>query len=317
MTANGSKPITRRFFIGAVLAGGAAASLRPPDALAEPAVHSWRGQALGAHATIRLVGAPETLALQAMAEVEREIARLESIFSLYRPESALMRLNRAGSLEEPPQELLEVLSLAASVHRRTEGLFDPTVQPLFVLLAEHFAGGNRRPPAGAAVETALRKVGFDGVRFDAGSIAFARPGMALTLNGIAQGYITDRVAALLRARGFSNVLADIGEISAIGNGPGGGGWRVGISDGEDGIADTLSLRDRAIATSMARGTTLDAQGRIGHILHPRKGIAPAARARVTVVDASAAVADAYSTAAILMDDRQLAGLRAAGIEVVA
>ena len=54
-----------------------------------------------------------------------------------------------------------------------------------------------------------------------GRIGFRRPGMAVTLNGVAQGYITDRVADLLRVRGFDNVLVELGEIRALGRHPDG------------------------------------------------------------------------------------------------
>ncbi len=316
-TQDRKAPTRRRvLFIGAAFG---AAALAPGMALAsaQAKVARWRGQALGAHATIELVGAPQDVADEAFAAVEAEIRRLEASMSLYRADSELRRLNREGRLDGPSADLLAVLSLSAAAHERTDGLFDPTVQPLFALYAEHFARGDADPagPSRPAVEAALGRVGLKGVRFDGDRIAFDRPGMALTLNGIAQGYVTDRVAALLRARGFSNMLLDIGEIAAVGAGPGGTGWRVGISDGHGGIAGRLSLADRAVATSAPAGTTLDPDGRVGHIFHPRKGLVPAARARATVVADSAAVADALSTAAVLMDDAGIAALASSDVEI--
>ena len=56
--------------------------------------------------------------------------------------------------------------------------------------------------------------------------------MALTLNGIAQGYIADRVVALLRAEGLSDVLVNTGELRALGGHPDGGGWPVSLNDGK-------------------------------------------------------------------------------------
>ena len=73
----------------------------------------------------------ERIARKAFAEVDR----LEDIFSLYRANSALSRLNESGILTDPPFELLECLSLCGSVNRATGGLFDPTVQSLW-----HLAG---------------------------------------------------------------------------------------------------------------------------------------------------------------------------------
>ena len=113
---------TRRRF----LAISAAATIFPGLSSAAP-VHTWQGVALGARATLRLAH-PD--AKEISARVAAEISRLEDIFSLYRPDSSLMRLNRTGRLDAPPFELLECLSLAGAVHRASEGRFDPTVQPL-------------------------------------------------------------------------------------------------------------------------------------------------------------------------------------------
>ncbi|WAP66729.1 FAD:protein FMN transferase [Jiella pelagia] len=248
-----------------------------------------------------------------------EIRRLEAIFSIYRDDSELSRLNRHGRLTAPSPELLAVLTLAASVHRETGGLFDPTVQPLFAAYAEHFAKANTRSRdlPRKIFDTALARVGFKAVRFDAGAVAYTRPGMAMTLNGVAQGFITDRVAALLKARGFENVLLDVGEIVALGGGRDGRGWRIGLKQGpdDDTVLERLTLTDRAVATSMLRGTTLDAAGRFGHIIHPRQGLVRPAFPRVSVVEDNAARADALSTAAALMTFDQISQWRARGVDI--
>lgn len=292
--------ITRRsLFIGAV----AAVPLLGRAARAAEA--RWQGNALGAHAEIHLRHLTDTEAAPVFAAIEAELARLEAIFSLYRDDSALARLNRDGKLEAPPPEMLELLGLASSVHAETDGLFDPTVQPLFRLYAEAGVAGRTVNPDSLA--EALRLVGFEQVEFDTESIRLPRPGMELTLNGIAQGYVTDRIAALLRGQGFGDVLVDIGEIVALGQGPSGRGWRVGLAGGE-----MLTLSDRAIATSAPLGTVLDAAGRIGHILHPQLGWVAPQQAQVSVIEASAGLADALSTAATLMSAAQIAAMARPG-----
>ncbi len=309
-----ARPIARRRFlrIGAVLAAAAFV----PATLAAP-VRRWSGSALGAHASIELVGADAAVADATFTVVENEIARLEALFSLYRSDSALSRLNATGRLDAPEADLLRLLALARSVHRQTAGLFDPTVQPLFAAYAAHYAGGWTDALPAAALADRLALVGFDQVAFDEDMVRFSRPGMAMTLNGIAQGYITDRVADLLKARGFTNVLADIGEIRAIGSGRDGGGWRIGLAAGPDSqaLAVTLRLMDRAVATSMMAGTLLDAAGRVGHILHPQKGAVASAFSAVSIVAPEAALADALSTAVVLMTPAELSGFSLAGVEI--
>lgn len=310
-----ARPIGRRRFIriGAALASAAFI----PAAFAEAPVRRWSGSALGAHATIELIGTDTEHAEATFSAVEQEIARLEGLFSLYRADSALSRLNASGRLDAPKGDFLRLLALARNTHRETGGLFDPTVQPLFAAYATHYAGG--RSDALPAMELAdrLALVGFDQVAFDEEAVRFSRPGMAMTLNGIAQGYVTDRVADLLKARGFDNVLLDIGEVRTLGGGRDGAGWKVGLAAGPDGeaLAATLRLKDRAVATSMMAGTTLDANARVGHILHPRKGAVASAFSAVSVVAPDAALADALSTAAVLMAPEDLSRLNRAGVEI--
>ena len=271
----------------------AAACALPTLGHAAPMAY-WRGHALGAHAEIRLAGLTPREAAPLFVRIEAELDRLEALFSLYRTDSALVRLNRNGRLAAPPPEMLELLALAKSVHHRTEGLFDPTVQPLFTLHARHAAAASL--PTGEEVSAARALIGFARVEVSPAAIAFTRPDMALTLNGIAQGFVTDRIAALLRREGLRDMLVDIGEIRALGARPDGDGWHVGLSDGT-----RLRLRDRSVASSSLAGTMVNPAAHIGHIFDPR-GATPALSGPMktaNVLHRSAAVADAFSTASAI------------------
>lgn len=276
--------LTRRRF----LTLASAACLVSPARQAQAFRHT--GMALGARVQI-LLDHPdaERIAAGALAE----ITRLEGIFSLYREGSDLVRLNRQGVLEVPSFELLDCLSVARHAHRVTGGRFDPTVQKLWQALAEGHAGGGMPDPDRVAAARAL--VGFDRVRFDTRRITLGR-GQALTLNGIAQGYIADRVADRMRAAGVADVLIDTGEIIAMGDGPGRQGWPVRLQ----GATAPRHWRNRALATSAVLGTVLDAGGRQGHILSP-DAAAPPRAVRVSVSARHAALADALSTGLCLAD----------------
>lgn len=279
----------RRFLAISAAAIGAAA----PGVSTAKARQVWTGVALGARASIRL-DHPEAEAIAARAAAE--ISRLERVFSLHDSTSALHRLNAAARLDAPPPELLECLSLAAAVHRASGGLFDPSVQPLWALWAERVSAGARPMAEDLAAARALGT--WADLQLDAGQITL-RPGMGLTLNGIAQGYIADRVADLLAAEGLTDILIDTGEHRALGEMPGGGDWPVTLAQGGE-----VALRARALATSAPLGTVFDAGGVLGHILDPRTGqpAAPVWQA-VSISAPSAALADALSTAACLTADR--------------
>ena len=196
--------MNRRRFLAVVACAALTGSAAPP-----PPPLRWRGVAFGADIAITLVGAEGTEGAAALAAARSEIARIEALFSLYRPDSALSRLNRDGALEAPPPEFRALLAEARNMAAATQGFFDPTVQPLWRALA---AGEDER-------EGELRSlVDWRGLEHGLRAVRLAHPGMALTANGIAQGWAADRVAALLRRRGYRNALVTLGEYAALGQG---------------------------------------------------------------------------------------------------
>lgn len=275
--------LTRRRFLSFV----SAAVLAAPAAQA----FRWQGTALGARAQIVL---DHPRAPQITRRALAEINRLEDIFSLFRPGAQLTRLNATGRLAAPAFELLDCLATARRAHMITEGRFDPTVQSLWQVEAEAWATG--RPPTPEQVARARATIGFERVCFDSAEITLDA-GQRLTLNGIAQGYIADRVAMLMRNEGVADVLIDTGEILALGTAQGRTGWPVTIA----GNADERLYSGRALATSAPKGTVLDSAGRVGHILDPQK-VTPLPQRihQVSVSASSAALADALSTGLCLV-----------------
>lgn len=305
----------RRRFIG-LSAAAAGLALLPLRAAAAPAeAVRWRGRALGATAELIVHHPDRAQASRLVSRAATEIARLEGVFSLYRADSTLSTLNRQGALAAPPPELIEVLEISRDVWTLSDGAFDPTIQPLWLAYADHFAAPGADPagPSPETIEEALALVGLDEVAFNRDRVAFAHAGMALTLNGVAQGYITDRVVELLRAGGVESALADIGEVRALGSRPDGSPWRVAIAGGEE----EIGLVDRAIATSSPSGFRFGGEGSPGHILDPRSGLARSRHERVSVLAPEAALADALATAFCLMETAQIEALLPAlpGVEV--
>ena len=284
-------PITRRRLI---TISATLAVLPSMARAASGTTRQWTGQALGARASLRLDHPDgEAIAARAMAEIDR----LENLLSLSRPASAPSQPKREGRPSNRPFELLECLSQAGAVHSASGGRFDPTVQPLWALWAEAAAGGAR--PDARSIEEVRRRIGWSKVKLDAAAISM-QSGMALTLNGIGQGYVADRVAALLEAEGLTDILVDTGELRALGGKPEGGAWPVRLETGE-----RLTLRQRALATSAPLGTTFDQAGADGLILDPVTGMPARAYWKTVSISApSAALADALATAACLMPDRK-------------
>lgn len=281
--------ITRRRVL-TILAGAAACSVAGARAAVAPA--QWRGIALGAPAHI-VLDHPDAASL--LRRSVAEIKRLENIFSLYRADSDLSRLNREGVLFDPAFELVELMSRCSGLHQRTGGAFDPTVQALWSLYADHHSRG-RRPDKGLIARTKA-KTGWNLVDFTPQKIAYRRAGMAMTFNGVAQGFIADKVADLMHAAGVRDVLINTGEIAALGVAPDRAPWPVAVQGSK---AETIPLMDRAIATSAPLGTTFDAGETVGHIIDPRSGYPGGRWTSVTVMARSATEADGLSTGFALM-----------------
>ncbi|MBP1886037.1 FAD:protein FMN transferase [Sinorhizobium mexicanum] len=307
-------PITRRRAI-CIMAAAAGLPLLGSSTgakAAAPAV-TWKGQALGAPATLVLHLDDKAQAERLIDRVFAEVSRLESVFSLYRSDSILSELNRAGAIAAPPSDLVRLLEACRSCWEATNGAFDPTVQPLWALYARHFSvdGADPAGPSDDEKRRALARVGFDKLRLGRDRVVFTRPGMALTLNGVAQGYITDCVVELLKDAGVATSLVSMGEIRAIGARSDGTPWRVGLAPTEDTSTpdSILDLVNKAVATSSQDGFVFGDSGRSGHIVDPHSGEVPRHFKRLSVIAPTATEADAFSTAFSLMDTSDIQRVR--------
>jgi thiamine biosynthesis lipoprotein len=283
--------MNRRRFL-AVLGGAGGLAALGATALAPRGLARTerRSRALGAQVSISALHEDRRVADAAIADAFAELERVEAVMSLYRPESQLSRLNREGALPDPHPYLVEVLHSARALSERTDGAFDVTVQPLWALAGD--------PEAAAR---ALPLVDWRGVSIAPGRVSL-RPGQAVTLNGIAQGYAADRVRAALLARGIRHALVDTGELGASGRKEDGAPWTVGIQHPRrpDAYVALAALEDRFLSTSGDYATAFSADFRRHHIVDPRTGSSPAEFSSVSVLARTGMEADALSTAVFVL-----------------
>jgi FAD:protein FMN transferase len=277
-------------------------------------LYHWTGSSLGSPSRLALCHPDRVAAGRMVGRCVAEIVRLERIFALYRNDSELTRLNRNGRLDDPSFDLLVVLSLALRLSDLSGGAFDMTVQPLWDLYAGYFfrsPAPRSSGPDPEAIERARALVDWRAVDLGARRIAL-RPGMGVTLNGIAQGYVTDRVIDILRQEGCERVLADMGcsELRALGRRADGGPWRVGLADprASESLAMTLDLPNGALCTSGGYGTKFEASGRFHHLFDPATGLSAHHVIGVSVFASNATVADALSTALYVTPPDRIANL---------
>jgi thiamine biosynthesis lipoprotein len=227
-----------------------------------------------------------------------EIRRLEKIFSLFIPGSSIRELNEKGVLKNPPIEMVEVLLEARKLSELSDGIFDVTLQPLWKYL---FYQQDKQVDL-KMVKRLKKLVDYQGVKIAKDGIWFNKPGMEITLNGIAQGYITDKVTELLKANGMKQVLVELGETYALGRSSEGSPWRVGIANPEgDGILRAVDLEDKALATSAGSGTRFGQSSLLHHLINPKTGLSANFFKSVSVIANRATHADGLSTTLSLLD----------------
>ncbi len=262
--------------------------------------YGWQGEVLGAWSELRLWHTDAAVAQRTILRARREIERLDRIFSLYRPDSEISRLNATGEVIKPSPELRRLIEESQRLGALSGGAFDISVQPLWRLYEAHFWSHSavEKDIAARAREVASSLVDFRQIDCGTAAIGFLRPGMAITLNSIAQGYVTDVIADMLRNEGCESAVVDLGEFRTLGRHPDGRRWRLGIRNhsGSDGTDRTVEIEDMALAVSGGYGTTFEPSGRFHHIFDPRTGASVNALLGVAVIGPSATAADGLATA---------------------
>ncbi len=261
---------------------------------------SKTGQALGTKVVISVFHRDSAAAKRALAEAFEAIEQVEQVMSLYRPESQLSQLNLHGYLADPHPFLREVLERAIRLSKQTSGAFDISVQPLWA--AYEAASKEGRLPTRSEIASARRKVDWQRIELSPERVAFGQKGMALTLNGIAQGYAADAASKALRARGIQQALIDSGEISSVGTPVQKDRWTIGIKHPRETEAfiGFAGLQGRCLATSGDYETVFTDDFDHHHLLDPHTGRSPSQLSSVAIAAPTAMEADALSTAVFVM-----------------
>jgi thiamine biosynthesis lipoprotein len=287
----------RRNLIGFAL-GSAACSgwvrASVPEASTGLQWHSRTLTAMGTSMTLRAAHAQASVLAAAFTAAIADIRLLEDQMSLYREDSAIRTLNRTGRLSRVPEHLMRVLRIAQSVSMRSNGAFDVTVQPLWSAFSGAQSEG--RLPREAELEAARRLVGWRNLHLGTQDAWLSKTGMAVTLNGIAQGYCADLVRHRLQSFGIVHALVDTGEWAPLGQTALGGDWSLGLADPRAAgqLLATVSMRGRCVAASADDQCRFSPDGRYHHIFDPRAGRSPSELAAVTVAAGSCVMADALT-----------------------
>ncbi|HHT9134848.1 MAG TPA: FAD:protein FMN transferase [Candidatus Avalokitesvara rifleensis] len=271
---------------------------------------------MGTYADISVYGSDKENAAQAIKEAFEEMERLDGLMSNYKSSSELSRINREAS-RAPTKcapELLGVIEDSLDYSTLTEGAFDITVEPLVNKWG--FYTGKVGVPNMDEIKSILPAVSYKNIDIqgqgDSKLIAFKHPGTKIDLGGIGKGYAADKAVEVLKRRGITSAMVNLGgNIYALGRPPGASAWKIGVQHPRqrDFLLGYLELENKGVATSgdYERFFMIDGK-RYSHIIDPRTGMPAHGLISVTVTADSAMEADALSTGAFILGPKRGAEL---------
>ncbi|NPV02902.1 MAG: FAD:protein FMN transferase [Brevinematales bacterium] len=238
--------------------------------------------------------------------VSRETARLERLWSVYRPSSEIARL-RACAGRRPVRvhpDTAAVLALAHEIRELTLGAFDIAAAPLVRLWRNAEPSG--AAPSETDIASAIALLTGHPLELDGRRAYLPLPGQELDLGGIGKGFAADRAAEIYRKYHTDAAMINLGgNVMVTGRKPDGSPWRIGILDpasDDGGCVGWVEADECSVVTSGGYRRFFQIGGEfLPHIIDPRTG-RPAVTdiAGVTIVSSCSARADALATAVYVL-----------------
>lgn len=264
--------------------------------------HEFRAMGCS-HEIIICAQDPET-ASRAMSVAEAEVRRIEGKYSRYRADSIISEINaRAGesAFVKCDEETMMLLRAAQALHVASDGLFDITSGVLRRIW--NFSVGVC--PTQSQIDALLPLIGWDMVELHEDSVRLRNPGMEIDFGGFGKEYACDRAAEAMAAMGIDHGYVNLaGDIRALGPQPDGSPWLIGVQHPrEQGRAlAKFPLTRGALATSGDYEKYFEVGGRrYCHILNPLTGHPVHYWASATTLAATALIAGACTTIAMLKE----------------
>ena len=246
-------------------------------------------------------------AQEALEAAEKEIERLDELFSVGNDDSEITIVNENGSeiLSEDTSYLLE---RSMELYESTEGAFDITVYPLMEEWG--FTTGNYQVPEESRIGELLKTVSASLIRYEEEEKMLTLPeGVKIDLGGIAKGYASSRVMDIFEEYELVSGMVSLGgNVQLYGAKTDGSLWRVAVEDPQETseYLGILEAQDKAIITSGGYERYFEQDGeKWHHILDPKTGYpARSGLTSVTIVSGDGTLADGLSTALFVMGKEQ-------------
>ena len=236
---------------------------------------------------------------EVLGSAERELRRLEGLFSTWIDASEVSGFNRAPAGREVAlsDETRDLLRRARALHQATAGAFDVTAGPL--IDGWRRAADEGRLPRPEELADLRAASSWADLRLTERGAVKTRSTLRLDIDGIAKGYAIDRALEALRRSGAVGGMVEVGgDLRVFGEAPTAAGWAVGVYDPfAERPAGEIVIAEGAVCTSGGYARFVEIDGRrYSHIVDPLTGRPADAVVSATVLAADTATADAWATA---------------------
>lgn len=261
---------------------------------------------MGSKFSYKLYCKSRNICNDAVVESQKRLRDIDYIFSNYRDDSVLSRVNSKAGIEpvKVPQEFIDLTSSSIKYSKQTDGTFDISVGYLFDIWKARSKKDSL--PTYEQISDALRCTGYEKIEVnkEENTVFFKSDCLKLDYGAIGKGYAVDQVAEILKTYGIKNFLLNFGgNILALGNRKDTEGWDVGIRDPfhQGKILTEVNVSGVGIATSGDYEKYFVISGKkYSHIINPVEGYPAEGFSSVVVLVSSAEAADVLSTAFSVM-----------------
>ena len=251
--------------------------------------------ALGTFVTITIVHRDVREGISAIGVAFDEVHRIHHLMSVHEPGSEVGILNREGYCKGISDDTRYVIQRANSFSELSEGAFDITIFPVLELWKEN--ASRNGIPTDEEISQRLGLVNYKDILIEGKKVSFRKPGMGITLAGVAKGYAVDRAIEALARCNIRHALVNAGgDIRGMGGKGDHIPWKIAIRDPRNHtrIVTTVEIVDRAIATSGTYRRSLS------DILNPRAGKPVEGMLSSTVIAKQAMDADMLATGVFVL-----------------
>lgn len=243
---------------------------------------------------------------KALLEAEKEINRLEKLFSPTIEQSEIFAINQYAAKQTVTvsKDTFDLIEKAKEYCNITEGAFDITIAP--VVKTWGFTEEVKRVPSDEEIQQKLQLVDNNKLHIDKqnSTVYLENENMSIDLGGIAKGYASNKVNEILKKNGVSSAVISLGgNVSVTGKRPDGTKWRIAVQDpmNSEGYVGILNVEDTSVITSGVYQRFFEQNGKKYHHIIDTKTGKPTQNGllSVTIVCDNGAMADALSTSVMV------------------